>query len=180
MSAPLSSAQGDGRDDAASQDDDDALLLPMVHQVCIAHMIRFSPPARTHSSTHSILSHPTQVGGHRAATEEEPPYMLRLRPHFVLKIVQSGPRGERELAFYRRLFPQHEDAAAAAATAAATDAGDGGGEVDEEGSVVFLRGFVPRFHGVRTVPRHTATSLTAFKSIDSTKKNLKTQIHMYT
>lgn len=66
--------------------------------------------------------------------------MLRLRPHFVLKVVQDGPRGDRELQFYRRLFPSREGGG---------EGGNGGGaDVDP---LAFLRTFVPSFHGVRRV-----------------------------
>lgn len=62
--------------------------------------------------------------------------MLRSPPHLVLKIVQDGARGKRELGFYHRLFPE-------------VDSGvDGSGDDD---CLAFLRPFVPAFHGVRFV-----------------------------
>lgn len=72
--------------------------------------------------------------------------MLRLRPHLVLKVVQDGARGERELSFYRRLFPEVDGGGD----------GDGGGQSPggggEDGdSLAFLRPFVPAFYGVRIV-----------------------------
>jgi hypothetical protein len=69
--------------------------------------------------------------------------MLRLRPHRVLKIVQGGARGARELAFYRRLFPEVD-------SRNGDGNGDGGGGADGD-PLAFLRLFVPAFHGVRMV-----------------------------
>lgn len=128
-------------------------LLPMLHQV--RHRIHSTqqalhPSLTANRNTTTPQSNSNEVGGHRAASDEEAPYMLRLRPHLVLKIVQDGARGERELGFYRRLFPEVDGGGG-------DGDGDGGGGRqspagggDDDG-LAFLRPFVPAFYGVRTV-----------------------------
>lgn len=69
-----------------------------------------------------------QVGGHVNGGDDGPAAMLRLGASNIMKAVQGGERGQRELQFYQRVF--------------ADDASD---------TLRELRPFLPAFHGTREV-----------------------------
>ena len=95
---------------------------------------------------------------------DETPYMLRLQPPssvvssasstlpypprpYLLKVVQAGEKGEKELLFYQCLFKEEEEGE--------REGGNGDAAEAEQQSTAgvwkALRPFVPSFHGVRTI-----------------------------
>lgn len=107
---------------------------------------------------------PHQVGGHRPKTADEAPYMLRLEPPLsvassssssssypprprLLKVVQAGDKGERELAFYQRLFKEEEGEKREGGNGDAAEA-----EQQSTGGIwKALQPFVPSFYGVQAI-----------------------------